>query len=95
MFMQDGKFRENIYEYCDNNVGGRVLFTGFVNLWSDKGTDMPPKDLVNLTSEILDNLIKQKIVIDVPKPKEFETVYAMYEILPHEKLIKDREEYKT
>jgi hypothetical protein len=81
--MQIEKFRKNIYEYCQENVGEEILFTGFEYLWPRQNSDMSPRDLAKLTSQILSGLIKEKIIIEVPK--KVESVYGMYKILPHEK----------
>lgn len=81
------EFKEKIYKYCDNNIGNKILFLGFESIYTshDKIT---PKDLVNLTEIIIHDLIEKNILREVEK-KEYESVYALYEILPHEKLIKD------
>ncbi len=85
------QFRKEIYKYCDDNVGEKILFTGFTNLYIQLEHEITPKNLASLTSEIIHELIGRKILIEVPK--EFESVYGMYEILPHEKLIKDDKKY--
>ncbi len=78
--------KERIYRYCDDNIGNKILFTGFewLHLKYEKIT---PKDLVNFTGIIVRDLIGKKILREVEK--EFESVYALYEILPHEKLIEN------
>jgi hypothetical protein len=88
MFTQEEQFKREIYEYCDNNVRKRILFTGFTFLWALSGKErITPKDLALLTSEIINSLVKEKILIEVPK--KFESVYGMYKILPHEILMKE------
>jgi len=82
------EFKKRIYEYCDNNVRKKVLLTGFMNLLSTNH-DVAPKDLAILTSKINNDLIKKGILKEVPKPKNSDVPYGMYEILPHERLIED------
>lgn len=81
--MKVEKFRKEIYRYCQNNVGEEILFTGFEYMWPQKNSDISPKNLAMLTSRILNDLIKEKIIIEVPK--KVESVYGMYKILPHKK----------
>ena len=92
MFIQKEQFKKEIYEYCDNNVRKRILFPGFTSLWTlSRKERITPKDLALLTSEIINSLVKEKILIEVPK--KFESVYGMYKILPHKKLMKDKLKY--
>ena len=89
---KEKQFKENIYKYCYGNIGKEVLFTGFSYLWpflkkeeeEVRKRPIAPKDLAVITSKIINDLIKQKIIIEVPK--KFENVCGMYKILPHEKL---------
>ena len=80
------EFVYKIRKYSDENIGKKILFTAFTNL-EFQNHDISPKDLASLTSKIINNLIKQKIIIEIPKSKEFDIPYGMYEILPHERLI--------
>jgi hypothetical protein len=81
------EFEKRIYEYCDNNVGQKVLFTGFEYLWPPNH-DVAPKDLAILTSRILNELAEKGILREIRKEGDFDVPYGMYKILPHKKLIK-------
>ena len=81
------EFKKCMYKYCDNNIGEKLLFPAFTNLYSQLKHEIAPKNLGVLTSEIVNDLIKRKVLIEVPK--EFENLYGMYEILFHKRLIKD------
>lgn len=81
------QFRKCICKYCDNNIGEKLLFPAFTNLYSQLKHEIAPKNLGVLTSEIVNDLIKRKVLIEVPK--EFENLYGMYRILPHKRLIKN------
>ncbi len=94
MQKKEKQFKENIYEYCYDNIGKEVFFTAFTHKWplltkEEEAGKRPiaPKDLAVITSRIVNDLVKQKIIIEVPK--KFENVYEMYKILPHEKLCKN------
>jgi hypothetical protein len=80
------EFENKIYTYCDNNIGNKVLFLGLNWLYSEP-EKITPQDLVNLTGIIIRDLIGKNILKEVEK-QENESVYALYEILPHERLIK-------
>jgi len=80
------ELKNRIYEYCDNNIKGKILFTAFTNLWFENH-DISPKDLASLTSKIINSLIKKGVLKEVPKPKNSDVPYGMYKILPHERLI--------
>jgi len=84
------ELRNNIYEYCDNNVGKKVLFPGFRHLYisskNDSSQDIIPQEITNLTSKILNELTERKILKEVKIPKGFSTPYAMYKISRHKKL---------
>jgi hypothetical protein len=83
------EFEKKIYTYCDNNIGNKVLFSGFEWLYTEP-EKVIPRDLVNLTGIIVRDLVEKNILKEVPKEKaEHESVYGLYEILPHEKLIKE------
>jgi len=89
---KEKQFKESIYEYCYDNIGKEVLFTAFTHKWplltkeEEEAGKRPiaPKDLAVITSRIVNDLVKQKIIIEVV-PKEFENVYKMYKILPYKK----------
>jgi len=83
------EFEKRIYEYCDDNVRKRILFTRFTFLWPQLEQQITPKDLASLTSKIINSLIKKGVLKEVPKPKNSDVPYGMYKILPHERLIKD------
>jgi hypothetical protein len=54
-------FEKNIHTYCDNNELENVLFPAFVNLW-DEDFPIEKKDLVIVTSNIINNLLKKGIL---------------------------------
>ncbi|MBU0894472.1 MAG: hypothetical protein KKF48_00755 [Nanoarchaeota archaeon] len=96
-------FKREIYKYCDKNIGKRSFFTAFRILWplpfrdnlDDKSYQKSEKDILNLTSKVLGDLQKKKILKEIYRPKKFEEVgffpiWPMYEILPHKTLIKER-----
>ena len=78
-------FKEKICNYCKDNIGEKILFTGFTHLWPLPEKEISPKDLAILTSKILYDLNKGKRIIikEVSKPEEFSIPYAMYEILSY------------
>ncbi len=88
MFIQKEQFKEEIYKYCDNNIGKSCLFPGFAFLWPLRKEKIIPKNLAILTSKIINDLIEKKVLIEVPKKEG--NVYGMYKVLPHEKLTKER-----
>ena len=79
------RFKENIYKYCDNNIEEKVLFSVFTYLSPELGKEIAPKNLAVLTSKIVNDLIAQKIIIEIPKKSD--NPYGFYEILPHENLL--------
>ena len=81
---EEERFKKRIYEYCENNPGRDILFPGFTNLWISS-KQITSKNLTMLTSVIVSDLIKQKIIIQIPN--NYENFYPMYRILPNEKLI--------
>jgi hypothetical protein len=88
------KFREEIYFYCDHNINSKNLFPLFVNLWPENGEKVPDlqkRDLVNLTSEIIGELIDKNILRVINKNgtphTENQSVYAFYKVLPHDYLL--------
>jgi len=92
---KEKQFKEDIYRYCYANIGKEFLFTGFSHLWplltkeeeDARKRPIVPKDLVVITSRIVNDLVKQEIIIEIPK--KFENVYGMYKVLSHEKLKND------
>jgi len=84
--MQEEEHKKRIYEYCDNNINEKVYFLAFNNLWV-LPEQITPQNLATLTSGIVSDLVKQKIIIEIPK--KLETFHPMYKVLPHEKLIDD------
>ena len=84
--MHEKEFRENIYRYCDNNIGKEILFKGFEWLWP-QNHDISPKNLATLTSKIVNNLVRDRTLEEIPKPLNSDVPYGMYKILPHKKLI--------
>jgi len=91
--MPEKEFRENIYRYCDNNVKQEVLSSIFNNLWIQSVQEISPKDLTTLTGGVINDLVRDGILKEIPKPSNFDVPYGMYEILPHNKLIDDNKKY--
>ncbi len=88
--MHEKDFRENIYSYCDNNIKEEVLSTVFNNLWIQSIQEISPKNLEILTSRIINDLVKEGVLREIPKPSNFIDIpYGMYKVLPHNGLIKD------
>ena len=81
------EFAYNIHKYCDENIGEKVSFTIFPFLCSQQNQDISPRDLASKTGMIVHDLVGKGILVEVPK--EFESVYAMYEILPHKNISED------
>jgi len=82
---EEEQFKKRIYEYCGNNLGRDILFSGFTNLWIQPHQEISPKDLATLTSGIVNDLIKDGILEEISKPADFDVPYGMYKILPHNK----------
>ncbi|MCX6749923.1 MAG: hypothetical protein NTZ83_00530 [Candidatus Pacearchaeota archaeon] len=80
-------FEKEIYRYCDENIGEKVLFSVFTNLWREEEFIIK-KDLIGITEKIINDLIKRGILIDMEKPEklegfyELESPYGYYEIKP-------------
>ena len=72
-------FKEKISDYLEIHKGEKVLFPVFVNLANRINFKETKKDLTTLTSKIINNLIKEGKLKEVPK--KFENVYGMYKIL--------------
>jgi len=81
-------FVKQIYTYCDNYQGEKVLFPAFTNLWNEEDWNINKKDLAVLTSRIISRLLNTGILMSTPKENRFETPYGLYEILPHVNLMK-------
>lgn len=90
-------FINEIYKYCDENVGVKTLFSIFTNLYYENGeeTHIDKKDLVNLTEKITNDLIKNNVLIEIMKPEGLESPYGYYEIQPHKDLAKIKGYIKT
>ena len=73
------KFVREIYSYCDENIGERILFPFFMNCWPESDYTIQKRDLASLTSKIVNRLISEKVLKEVKK--NFDNVYGMYEIL--------------
>jgi len=118
------QFEINVYKFCDENVGERVLFPFFMSMWPYERLEveryqdayyvnkdgkpeisvrtMSTKDIANIASRIVNELIKFEVVEEVPLPVKVDTEwgflvsnvkvpyfsgYAYYEILHHSPLI--------
>lgn len=82
------KFREEIYFYCDYNIGSDVLLPAFVNLWPENKEEkrtIAKRDLVVITSNILKELVNQRVLRVVYK--ENPSVYAFYRVRKHDFLL--------
>ena len=77
------QLKERIYEYCDNNIGLKTLFTGFTFL---SPLDEFKGESDYLTSGIVDNLVKQRVLKEIPFRRDFFIAHGMYKILLHKKL---------
>lgn len=84
---KNSHFVNEIYKYCDENVGEKVLFSVFTNLYNEEKFIIK-RDLVGITEKIINNLIKEEILIEIVKPKGLESFYGYYEVKPHEDLMK-------
>ncbi|MFH1503240.1 MAG: hypothetical protein ABIE36_01125 [Candidatus Diapherotrites archaeon] len=89
MHKNNSYFEKEIYRYCDENVGEKVLSSVFINLWHEEESIIK-KDLMGLTEKIINNLIKNEVLIEIEKPEELESHYGYYEIRPHKNLIKNK-----
>ena len=79
------KFVREIYSFCDENIGEKILFPFFMNLWPEIDCTIEKKDLAFHTSKIVSRLISKRILKEIPK--SFDNAHGMYEILKHEKFI--------
>jgi len=86
-------FKKQIYNYCDENAGEKVLFYAFINLWDEK-YPVIKKDLIGVTEKIIRELIKGNILTEIEKPGGLDTPCAYYKINSHEDLIKKNENLK-
>jgi hypothetical protein len=86
------EFEKKLYEFCDKNVGDKVLSTYFSYLWPVPKQESPeeylisPKELQRGISKLLNILVKKGVIKEIDKPEELESVYPLYEILPHTRL---------
>ncbi|MEK6833586.1 MAG: hypothetical protein AABY32_06085 [Nanoarchaeota archaeon] len=81
-------FVNEIYKYCDKNIGEKALFSVFTNLWPEEKFIIK-KDLMGLTEKIINNLLKKGILIEIEKSERLESPYGYYEIKPHDDLVKN------
>lgn len=81
-------FVNEIYNYCDENIGEKGLFSLFINLWNEEKFIIK-KDLIGITEKIINDLIKEGVLIEIEKPEELESPYGYYEIKPHSDLVKN------
>lgn len=90
MHEKNSHFVNEIYKYCDENVGSKTLSSVFTNFYNEngEGTHLDKKDLVKLTEKITNDLIKEGILKELEIPEEFECPYGYYEIMPHKNLAK-------
>jgi hypothetical protein len=49
---ENPRFVNGIYRYCDENVGNKVLFSLFINLWNEDKFIIK-KDLIGITEKLL------------------------------------------
>lgn len=76
-------FVREIYKYCDENKGQKVLLPVFVNLW-DEDCPKSRTDLTVMTSKIISRLLHKGILIEIPKSERFHVPYGLYKILNYE-----------
>ena len=83
-------FVREIYRFCDENTECEsVMFPFFLNLWQGNNCEEPlRKDLVKFTYEIINRLVRKGTFIEDLEKRKFDTVYAFYRALPHEKYIR-------
>ena len=86
--MKKERGKKKIYEYCDENIGEKILLTGFMSLYSQLEHEISPQDVVRSVSGIVNNLIQKRVLKEVSK--EFESIYGRYEILSHERLLGEK-----
>lgn len=80
-------FRREVYRYCDENVGKRVLFTGFAYLYSFYDGIITPQQLALVTENIVSRLLEKEVLTEISaEDKGIESPYGMYKILLHERL---------
>ncbi len=78
------KFVKNIYSYCDENIGEKILFPFFMYFWPEIDCTVEKRDLAFYTSKIVSRLILKGALKEISK--SFDNVYGMYEILENEPL---------
>jgi hypothetical protein len=98
------EYEKRVYEFCDKNIGEKVLFTSFCHLWPIKYSQgekshldylINSQELSIATSVVLKKLEEKGVVralSDLDKTEDLEgwvNGYPYYEILPHEKLVDD------
>jgi hypothetical protein len=83
-------FVKEVYSYCDNNIGQKILFPAFTNLWDENGeenTHISKKDLAIIASKIVTRLLERKILNVIPKDGKSYNPYGFYKILEHKNLM--------
>ena len=80
------KFAQNIYRYCDSRIGEEALFLAFMNLYPSSGK-RNRKSLAKHTSRIINELVWNGVLKEIPKDPSFSTPYGLYKILNHKRII--------
>jgi len=89
-------FVREIYSYCDENIGEKVLFPAFMNLWDENGeaSYISRKDLAVLTSKIISRLLnkdkkkkREKILRVIHSNYKLHDAYGFYKIRSHKNLM--------
>lgn len=76
------RFETNIYRFCDENIGAKVLFPLFRGLYppifenDSSESDICHKILAQHTSRILESLVKFGIIREIPLPVKIDTEYG-------------------
>ncbi len=86
MLKRKEKFAQDIYGYCDKNVGCEVLSIVFANFYPDTGK-RNKTSLARHTSKIVNELVWEGILTEVKKDSHLDTPHGLYKILEHERLI--------
>lgn len=93
-FIMQRRLYENlerrIHSYCDNNIGKEALFYAFSNCWNFK-IPAYKKDFRNSTERIVRDLIDRGILEEIKIPRQFNTPFVYYRILPHKRLVDEDE----
>ena len=86
MQKRKGRFPNFIYEYCDLNVGDKVLFPFFMNFYPESGK-RNKKSLARYTSKIVNELVWEGVLGDISNQKKSSNPYGYYVVLKHENLL--------